>query len=394
MGLRERASGNLITIDAAINLSIEVRIKNATPTAITLTSAHAAYQQIPAGVYTPVGLLETVGDLLRTWFKAACTGYGAGVTAPASKDNVDLFLEWVPVSGTNTTLALLTLGALGDTKVSGLQAYTDYIKFKNTSDAWALMGLLAAGAAADRTVNAALSGGVWIADAYGLWQPPGIFCFQRADITQGVTPTFHDVFTHELRDGKVKQGVKGSPSFYDKYTIVDQRPSIAGPMYYVGEFDSIKGDRKSIYLRKALPSASRMTDPLYLPDKLVVGRYYMIGHSDPFLFRLTSSPVVGSTTIEFPMSVKVPSLLATPPSKSPVWGIPEALALYLLSLQNGGLCIYDSDPETGAANFAGAIYSVNANGELPVSPQRRDTAHPFYSLEFPLVAHGAPTVVR
>ncbi len=393
MGIRARVVGNLITLDEDVDLAIEIRIKNVTPSTAVLSVADAPYEQLGAGTYTPLGLVEIIGEKLRTWFRAACLGHGAPVGAPASKDNVSLFVDWVPTVGTNQTLAKLSLGSLGDTTLSGLQALTDYVKFKNTSDAFSLVGLIEEGAAADRTINATFGGIFWQADCFGLWQPPGIFCFARADVTRGIQPTFHDVFTHELRDGKVVQTLKGSPSYYDNYKIVDQKPSTVGPLYYVGEFSSIKANRKSVYLRAPKPSAINMEDPLYLPDKLVVGRYYMIGHSDPFLFRLASAPIVTATTIELPLFTKVPALLATPPSKSPVLGVPEAMALYLLSLQNGGLCIYDSNPLTGAANFAGAIYSIQANGELPVEAKRRDIAHPFYSLEFPLVMHGAPQVI-
>ncbi len=394
MGLRERVTGPLIVVDTAINLSIEIRIKNAVPTTATLTVAHAAYEQIPAGSYTPLGLLEEVGDRLRTWFKAACTGFGAGVTAPANKDNVDLFVDWVPVSGINSTLCLLTLGALGDTKVGGVQALTDYVKFKNTSDSWALLGLLEAAAAADRTVNAVLSSGVWVADCYGLWQPPSAFCFMQADIIKGVRSVFHDTYSLELRDGKVKGTSNGSPSFYDSYRIVDQRSTIVGPLYYVGEFDSIKANRKSVYLRAPKPSALRMSRPLYRADKLVSGRYYMIGHSDPFIFRLNGAIVVTATQVELPLFTKVPTLLGTPPTKSPVWGVPEAIALKILSLQNGGLCIYGTDGASGDPNFAGPVYSIIGGGDVPVEHERRDNAHPFYSLAFDLVVHGYPTVVR
>lgn len=393
MALRARFVGNLITIDTAIDLAIEIRIKNVTPVLATLTVADAPYEQLLPGTYTPLGLLETVGDKLRTWFKAACTGHGAPVTAPADKDNIGLRLSWIPSVGTNLTLSLLTLGSLGDTKVSGIQAFTDYVKFKNTSDAWALLGLLEAAAVADRTVVAVFTGLLWQADCDGLWQPPGAFTFAKADVTRGIQPTFHDVFTHELRDGKVNQTLKGSPSYYNNYMIVDQRPSIIGPLYYVGEFSSIKGNRKSVFLRVAKPSAVGMEAPLFNPDLLVVGRYYMIGHSDPFLFRLASAPIVTSATVELPLFTKVPTLLATPPAKSPVFGVPEALALYILSLQNGGIVIYDSNPVTGNPNFSGAIYSLRSSGDLPVEAKRRDKAHPFYSLEFDLVVHGAPTVI-
>ncbi len=393
MALRERVVGPIITIDEAMELAIEIQIKDQFANTRTLTVAHAPYEELEAGDYTPLGLLEEIGDLLRTWFKAACTGYGVGVTAPADKDNIDLFLDWTPASGINSTLALLTLDDLGDTLVSGQPALPDYVKFKNTSDVWALIGMLEAAAAADRTVNAVF-GTRWIVDAVGLWQPPSVFCFMRADITRGVVPIFRDTFTTELRDGKVKSTVRGGPTFRDSYKIVDQRSTIVGPLYYVGEFDSVKANRKSVYLRVAMPSASRHNQPLYRSDLLVSGRYYLVGHSDPFLFRLNGNVVVTSTKVELPLFTKVPTLLATPPTKSPVFGVPEAIALKMLALMNGALWIGGSDPATGAPIFAGSIYSIVGAGEVDINPERRDNAHPFYSLMFDLILHGFPTVVR
>lgn len=382
--IRERFIGPLRAVDDALTLDVEIRVKNALGgTAIV----NGALSSLGVGSYTPLGLVEEIGDTLKTWFLTRLAVVCTAVT------DCDLFCEWIPQNGVNTTIARLEIGDLKTALLAGSPAQVDYIKIKAGADAFALLGLIEEGAAADRTVNSVLTGGIWIATVDSLWQPKSAFTFLRAEAGElGDVPLFHDVFTQELRDGGVSQNIFGAPSFYRDYTLLDQRSTIAGPLYIVGAFSSIDGGRKTVNARLRKTTASRMSDAGHRSSYLVPGRYYMIGHSDLYLFRLKSSAIFAGN-VQLVMYEKIPAGVATPPVNSPIYGVPEALALLILSLQQGGLSLYEGDTATGAAGFTGNTYSLRASGDLMAAPQRRDRAHPLYSMKFELVAHGAPSTV-
>lgn len=383
----ERFVGPLITVDATLNLDIECRIKNNLGNTILLTGSLLT---LVAGVYTPTGLVEECGDQIKIWFLARLAA-GAGM---ASVTDADIFLEWKPQNGVNLTLARLEVGSLYGATLLGSPASIDYVMVKMSSEVWAHLGLLEGGATANRTVNSVLTGGVWIATMDGLWQPKGAFCFLRAETGElGDTPLFHDVFTQELRDGGVSQSVFGAPSFQRDYTLLDQRSTICGPLYRVAEFESIDVLRKIVNCRLRKTTASRMQDSGYRAGYLIPGRYYMMGHADLFLFRLKSFAIAGGF-VQLTMYEKIPAGVAVPPGQSSIYGVPEALALLILTLEGGGMSIYEGDTATGKAGFTGGIYSLRASGDLSGAPQRRDRAHPLYSMKFELVGHGAPSTVK
>jgi len=388
MSLRVRFQGPLTTIDTALDLNVTVRIKNAAADLLVLSGTP---MQLAAGQYSPMGLVEEIGEQLALWLRARLLA-GAGVTAvPASADSFDLRVEWIPSEGVNQTLARWFLGDLGTTLLNLQKAQVDYIQIENTNNWGGLLGLIEDDAAADRQVSAVLNGAVWEAEMLGLWQPNAGFTFKRSENDSGDYPIFWDVFTHELRDGSVKQSFNGSPSFYRELALVDQKSSITGPLYILGEFDSIPGSRKGINLRVPKKQAQGMAGAGFYASRIVAGRYCLIGGADPFLARIKA---FNATTGALDFYVKIPTLLATPESQSPVMGCSEAMVLYILSLQQGGHAVYEADSETGNALFYGGIYSVRASGELSLQPKRRDAQHPLFSLPFSLVRHGKPGVVK
>lgn len=385
MSLRVRFAGPLTTQDAAITLDVEVRVKNALGATVVLAGT---YNSLALGQWSPMGLVEEIGEQLALWLRTRLIA-AAGVTAvPADKDDLDLRVEWVASEGVNATLARWFVGDLSTTLLNGIKAQIDYIKIKNTSNWGALLGLLEADAAADRSVNAVLNGAIWEAECLGLWQPKAGFTFKRAERDSGDYPIFHDVFTQELRDGTVNQSLFGSPSFFREYGLVDQKSSISGPMYILGEFSSLPGSRKGVSLRVAKKQARGMLGAGFYSSRIVVGRYVLIGSADPFLARIKA---FNATTGLLDFYEKIPAGVATPEAQSPVMGCPEVMALKILSLQQGGLGLYEGDSITGSALFYGGVYSLRGSGDLNLQPQRRDQAHPLYSSSLDLVRHGKPS---
>lgn len=385
MSLRVRFAGPLKTLDAAITIDVEVRIKNSLAATVVLAGT---YNSLALGQWTPLGLVEEIGEQLALWLRARLLA-AAGVTGvPASADAFDLRVEWIPAEGVNATLARWFLGNLDTTLLNGLKAQVDYIKIKNTSNWGAILGLLEDDAAADRTVNAVLNGAIWEAECLGLWQPKSGFTFKRAEKDSGDYPVFHDVFTQELRDGTVNQSLFGSPSFFREYGLIDQKSSISGPMYILGEFSSLPGSRKGVTLRVAKKQAQGMLGAGFYTSRIVAGRYVMIGGADPFVARIKAfTPATG--LIDF--YEKIPAGVSTPEAQSPVMGCPEVMALKIMSLQQGGLGLYEADSITGSALFYGGVYSLRGSGDLNLQPQRRDFAHPLYSSDLDLVRHGKPS---
>ena len=385
MSLRLRFAGPLSTLDSAITLDVEVRIKNDLGATAVLSGT---YNSLVSGQWSPMGLVEEIGEQLALWLRARLLATAGVTSVPASADSFDLRVEWIAAEGVNATLARWFLGSLSTTLLNGIQAYTDYIKIKNTSNWGALLGLLESDAAADRSVNSVLVGAVWEAEMLGLWQPKAGFTFKRAERDSGDYPIFHDVFTQEFRDGTVNQSLFGSPSFFRDYGLVDQKSSISGPMYILGEFSSLPGSRKGVTLRVPKKQAQGMTGAGFYTSRIVAGRYLMIGSADPWLARIKAfTPSTG--LIDF--YEKVPAGVATPEAQSPVMGCPEVMALKILSLQQGGLGLYEGDSATGAALFYGGVYSLRGAGDLNLQPQRRDQAHPLYSSSLDLVRHGKPS---
>ncbi len=385
MSLRVRFAGPLITLDSDITLAVEVRIKNNLAATAVVSGGLLT---LVAGSWSPMGLVEEIGEQLAIWLRSRLL-VTAGVTGvPADKDAFDLRVEWIPSEGVNATLARWFLGDLSTTQLGGLQAFTDYIKVLNTSNWGSLLGLLEDDAAADRTVNAVLNGSVWEAEMLGLWQPKSGFTFKRAERDSGDYPIFHDVFTQELRDGTVNQSLFGSPSFFRDMALVDQKSSITGPMYILGEFSAIPGSRKGVNLRVAKKQARGMAGAGFYPSRIVAGRYVMIGSADPFVARIKA---FNSTTGLIDFYEKVPAGVATPEAQSPVMGCPEMMALKIMSLQQGGLGVYEADSSTGSALFYGGVYSLRGSGELNLNPQRRDDAHPLYTSSLDLIRHGKPS---
>jgi hypothetical protein len=387
--------GTPIPVAAAVALSFPIKIRSADLTQeAVFTSAVVPFPILPAGEYMPVELCETIGSLLQTWV-FQCFGAFVGppaLVAPAAATDIDLRVSFPTASRTvNGTLARIYLGFLGAAaRVAGQQAVPHEITIDNATD-WAhYLGLLEEGAAADRVIAATGAGAGRNAQAAALWQTRGIWGYLRSELDSGDYPVFPDLFTLERRDGGVDQSSFGSPSYHRDYSIVDHRSAITGPCYFVGEFVSIAGDRKSITVR--LPKHTVRTDmreAAFLSSRLAAGRYIQIGHADPWVIRVKSFDAAAGTISFYE---KIPAALATPPARSPVLGVPEAQAMLFEAIKNGALAIYGSDTPTGDVLWGGGVYSLRNSGTLPLKPARRDRNNALYSVNLELVRHGAPAV--
>lgn len=375
-----RGYGTATVLDAPLEIRLSLDLVTDQQDQETLDASDAPYLTLPAGVYSPQGLLLSVGHRVRQWIFDAVDGSPALVNNMASAAEVPFFL------GLAGPLARLPLGGnrvrwelngFLDATLNGEPVVVTSATLLNTNGLWSLLGLCRPDEA--RTEMAL---GLDLLRIDGRYQPRWLYVTKAS---------FRD--TGDIRQPQEYQAVSfgkkvrtfrfGEDRVTRDITLVDETPEFAGPDVVAGEFGAVQGQRWKV----DFPAYDESTlleveDTDRQPDLLTPHRYLRVGD-----FRARLDAVTGDTVVLFE---PLPSGEA-PPLRSPLELVSEGQALLEEALETGYLFPLELNESTGAPRWTPKAYAPRSQeGSFLLQPRIREQNLPYYSLEVPLLLRTDP----